>query len=52
MRHPGSKVLLGAAAVVFSIPSAGLAQSKDLLIGTWKLVSAVHITEKGEIKDS
>ena len=39
-----------AAAVVFLAHSSSLvAQSKDELVGTWKLVSAVDTTDKGEI---
>jgi hypothetical protein len=33
-------------------PSAAVAQSKDDLLGTWKLVSATHTTDKGDVKDA
>jgi hypothetical protein len=34
------------------LPSDGIAQSKDALVGTWNLVSATTTTEKGEVKDA
>jgi hypothetical protein len=38
--------------VTLPFPSAAVAQSKDDLIGTWKLVSATHTTDKGDVKDA
>jgi hypothetical protein len=35
--------------ILIAFPSHGLAQSKDALVGTWKLVSATSATEKGEV---
>jgi hypothetical protein len=35
-----------------TLPSNGIAQWKDALAGTWKLVSATTTTEKGEVKDA
>ena len=35
-----------------TFPSAAVAQSKDDLLGTWKLVSATHTTDKGDVKDA
>ena len=35
-------------ALVF-LPSSATAQSKDTLVGTWKLVDATDTTEKGEV---
>jgi hypothetical protein len=32
--------------------SSGWGQTKDALVGTWKLISATDTTEKGEVKDS
>jgi hypothetical protein len=33
------------------LSSTALAQSKDVLSGTWKLISFVSTTDKGEVKD-
>jgi hypothetical protein len=44
--------ILAVALVVMAVPSNGIAQSKDVLVGTWKLVSARDTTEKGEARDA
>lgn len=44
-----SNWILPAALIVLAFPSGGTAQSKDILVGTWKLVSATDTTEKGEV---
>ena len=42
-----------AVAFIFMVfPSGGVAQSKDALVGTWKLVSATDTTDTGEVKDA
>jgi hypothetical protein len=38
--------------IVLAFPSSTNAQSKDALVGTWKLVSATMTTEKGEVIDA
>jgi len=40
------------AALMLFVYSSAIAQSKDALVGTWKLVSAVDTNEKGEKKDT
>lgn len=40
---------LAAAAFAVAFPSIGFTQSKDSLVGTWKLVSASSSTDKGDI---
>ena len=37
--------------IALAYPPNGIAQSKDALIGTWKLVSAKDTTDKGEVTD-
>jgi lipocalin-like protein len=44
--------VLVSAFFVMVFPSSGIAQSKDALVGTWKLVSATDTTDKGEVKDA
>jgi len=44
--------LLVAAFVLLALPTTILAQSKDPLVGTWKLVSATDTTDKGITKDA
>jgi Lipocalin-like domain len=44
--------ILAFALVVMVFQSNGIAQSKDALVGTWKLVSATDTTDKGEVKDA
>lgn len=44
--------IIAAALIVLSFPSGGTAQSKETLVGTWKLVSATDTTEKGEVRDA
>ena len=42
-------------AAVLTLPAfsiSAIAESKDALVGTWKLVSAKDTTEKGEVRDS
>ena len=46
------KWILAAALVVLAFPSNGTAQSKDSIVGTWKLVSATNTTDKGEVRDT
>ena len=43
---------LAVALVVMALPSNGIAQSKDALVGTWKLVSARDTPERGEVRDA
>lgn len=42
-------MILAAALSVLAFPSSTNAQSKDALVGTWKLVSATNTTDKGEV---
>ena len=44
------KWILAATLAALTLPSAALAQSKDVLVGTWKLVSMTHTTDQGEVK--
>jgi len=44
--------ILAAALFVLGFPSGGTAQSKDALVGTWKLVSVTDTTDKGEVRDA
>jgi lipocalin-like protein len=44
------KWILGAALATLAFPCGAFAQSKDALVGTWKLVSATDTFGKGEIK--
>jgi len=44
--------VLGLVLVALAFPSNGIAQSKEGLVGTWKLVSATDTTDKGEVKDA
>ncbi len=44
--------IVAVALVVLTVPSNGIAQSKDALVGTWKLVSARDTPEKGEVRDA
>ncbi len=46
------KWILAVAFLFAALPSIGLAQSKETLVGTWKLVSATDTTDKGEVKDA
>ncbi len=41
--------IVAAASIVLAFPSSVHAQAKDVLVGTWKLVSATNTTEKGEV---
>ena len=44
--------VFGVALIVVSVSPYLVGQSKDALVGTWKLVSAKDTTEKGEVRDS
>ena len=44
--------ILAAALAILALPTSTGAQTKDGLVGTWKLVSATHTTDKGEVKDA
>lgn len=47
-----TKWILTAALIVSALQSTAIAQSKDTLVGTWKLISSKDMTEKGEVRDS
>ena len=47
-----TKRLLSTALILSAFPSIAIAQTKESLVGTWKLVSSTDTTDKGEIKDS
>jgi hypothetical protein len=47
-----TKWILAAALIFSAFPSSAIAQSKDALVGTWKLISSKDTNEKGEVKDS
>ncbi|HXQ26292.1 MAG TPA: lipocalin-like domain-containing protein [Candidatus Acidoferrales bacterium] len=47
-----TKWILATALILMAFPSSGIAQSKDALVGTWKLVSVTDTTDKGEVKHS
>jgi hypothetical protein len=47
-----SKLFLVVMLVLGTFPGALLAQTRDALIGTWKLVSATDTTDKGITKDA
>jgi hypothetical protein len=44
--------ILAFAVGLLALPCSALAQSKDALIGSWKLVSSTDTTEKGETRDT
>jgi|GraSoi2013_100cm_1033763.scaffolds.fasta_scaffold97139_1 hypothetical protein len=44
------KWMLATTLAALTLPSAALAQSKDVLTGTWKLLSFTSTTDKGEVK--
>jgi hypothetical protein len=44
-----SWILATALMALAFLPSSATAQSKDTLVGTWKLVDATDTTEKGEV---
>lgn len=46
-----TKWLLSAALILSAFPSTTIAQTKESLVGTWKLVSVTVTNEKGEVKD-
>jgi hypothetical protein len=41
--------ILALASILLTFSAHGIAQSKDVLVGTWKLISATNTTEKGEL---
>jgi hypothetical protein len=43
---------LTAALILTAFPSSGIAQSKDALVGNWKLVSFVNTNDKGEVENA
>jgi hypothetical protein len=45
-----TKWILAAALIVSALQSTAIAQSKDTLVGTWRLISSKDMTEKGEVK--
>jgi hypothetical protein len=45
-----TKWLLTAALILSALASAAMAQTKESLVGTWKLVSVTDTTDKGEVK--
>ena len=47
-----TKWILAAALIVSALQSIPIAQSKDTLVGSWKLISSKDMTEKGEVRDS
>jgi len=46
------KWILAATLAALPLSSPILAQSKDVLVGTWKLISLVSTTDKGEVSTS
>lgn len=44
--------MVAAALTTVALPCSTFAQSKEALVGTWKLVSAVDTNEKGEKRDT
>ena len=46
------RLLIGVASILILLPSVLGAQSKEALVGTWKLVSAEDTTDKGVKKDA
>ncbi len=46
------KCFLTVALILMALPASALAQSKDALVGTWKLVSAANTTEDGKTGDA
>lgn len=47
-----TKWFLAVALALMTLPSNGIAQSKDALVGTWKLVSSKDTPERGEVRDA
>jgi hypothetical protein len=47
-----TKWLLSAVLMLSAFPSTAIAQTKESLVGTWKLVSVTDTTDKGEVKHS
>jgi len=47
-----TKRLLTTALILMTFPSSGMAQSKESLVGTWKLVSMTNLTDKGEVGEA
>jgi hypothetical protein len=46
-----TKWLLSAALILSAFPSSSIAQTKESLVGTWKLVSAKYTADNGEVED-
>lgn len=46
------RLLLAEILLLLAFPFHGLAQSKNNLVGTWRLVSAKDTTDAGEVRDS
>ncbi|MGB7847116.1 MAG: lipocalin-like domain-containing protein [Candidatus Acidiferrum sp.] len=46
------KTIIAVVLAIVSFQSPGAAQTRDKLMGTWKLVSAKITTDKGEVRDS
>jgi len=46
-----TKWLLSAALILSAFPSSGMAQTKESLVGTWKLVSFTTVNGKGQVED-
>lgn len=42
-------LLIGVCVCAVALPSQGVAESEDVLVGTWKLVSVSSRTDKGDI---
>ena len=47
-----TKRILAVALVVMTFSSNGIAQSKDAIVGTWRLVSSTYTSNKGEVKNA
>ena len=44
--------IVAVALSVVSFSSYAFAESKDAIVGTWKLISAKETTEEGEVRDA
>jgi len=47
-----TKWLLAAALILSAFPSTAIAQTKESLVGTWRLVSTTGTNDKGEVQQS
>jgi hypothetical protein len=45
-----TKWILAVALILMAFPSSGIAQTKESLVGTWKLVSHTNTNDKGEVQ--